>query len=87
MVARPVCESGDVFTRDEHELRSRVTSPPGSGDLIVLHDAGAYGAAMSSNCVSLGRAAQVYWQDGRASLISRRETLDDIVARECDETL
>ncbi len=88
VVAGPLCESGDVFTRDEHELLEPRDLPrPEPGDLVVLHDAGAYGAAMSSNYVSLGRAAQVYWQDGRASLISRRETLDDIVARECDETL
>ena len=40
---------------------------------------------MSSNYVSLGRAAQVYWENGQASLIARRETLDDIVRMECDE--
>ncbi|MGB4862076.1 MAG: hypothetical protein WBO97_06430, partial [Tepidiformaceae bacterium] len=88
VVAGPLCESGDVFTRDEHELLEPRSLPrPDAGDLIVLHDAGAYGAAMSSNYVSLGRAAQVYWENGQASLISRRETLDDIVAMECDETL
>ncbi|MGE3074531.1 MAG: diaminopimelate decarboxylase [Dehalococcoidia bacterium] len=88
VVAGPLCESGDVFTRDEHELlEPRALSRPDAGDLVVLHDAGAYGAAMSSNYVSLGRAAQVYWEHGQASLISRRETLDDIVARECDEPL
>jgi diaminopimelate decarboxylase len=88
VVAGPLCESGDVFTRDEHELLEPRDLPrPDPGDLIVLHDAGAYGAAMSSNYVSLGRAPQVYWENGGARLISRRETLDDIVARECDEAL
>jgi len=57
------------------------------GDLLVLHDAGAYGAAMSSNYVSIGRAPQVYWEDGRATLASRRETIDDVVRAECDEPL
>jgi hypothetical protein len=42
---------------------------------------------MSSNYVSLGRAAQVYWEGGRTSLIARRETLEDIIGRECDEAL
>jgi hypothetical protein len=42
---------------------------------------------MSSNYVSLGRAAQVLWQDGSARLVARRETLDDIVRLECDEPL
>ena len=88
VVAGPLCESGDVFTRDEHELlEPRALPRPEPGDLVVLHDAGAYGAAMSSNYVSLGRAAQVYWEDGEASLISRRETLDEVVARECDVAL
>ena len=86
VVAGPLCESGDVFTRDEHELLDpRPISPPEVGDLLVLHDAGAYGAAMSSNYVSIGRAAQVWWDDGKATLVSRRETLDDVVRAECDE--
>jgi hypothetical protein len=42
---------------------------------------------MSSNYVSLGRAAQVFWENGRASLVSRRETIDDITRMECDEAL
>jgi diaminopimelate decarboxylase len=88
VVAGPLCESGDVFTRDEHELlEPRMLPRPEPGDLLVLHDAGAYGAAMSSNYVSLGRAPQVLWKDGSARLIARRETLDDIVRLECDEPL
>ena len=42
---------------------------------------------MSSNYVSMGRAAQVLWEDGRATLISRRETIDDLVRLECNEPL
>lgn len=88
VVAGPLCESGDVFTRDEHELLEPRDLPrPEPGDLVVLHDAGAYGAAMSSNYVSMGRAAQVLWEDGRATLISRRETIDDLVRMECNEAL
>ena len=88
VVAGPLCESGDVFTRDDQELlQPRPLGRPDPGDLVVLHDAGAYGAVMSSNYVSMGRAAQVLWENGRASLIARRETLDDIVRMECDEAL
>jgi diaminopimelate decarboxylase len=42
---------------------------------------------MSSNYVSMGRAAQVYWEDGRATLIARRETFEDLVRQECDESI
>jgi len=88
VVAGPLCESGDVFTRDEHELlEPRELPRPEPGDFVVLHDAGAYGAAMSSNYVSMGRAAQVLWEDGRATLISRRETIDDLLRLECSEPL
>ena len=88
VIAGPLCESGDVFTRDDNEmLDPRMLGRPEPGDLLVLLDAGAYGAAMSSNYVSMGRAPQVYWEDGRASLISRRETLDDVVRSECEEAL
>jgi diaminopimelate decarboxylase len=88
IVAGPLCESGDVFTRDDRELLvPRPFGRPDVGDLLVLHDAGAYGAAMSSNYVSIGRAPQVLWDDDRATLISRREQLDDIVRLECNEPL
>jgi diaminopimelate decarboxylase len=88
VVAGPLCESGDVFTRDDRELlQPRQLPRPDVGDLLVLHDAGAYAAAMSSNYVSIGRAPQVWWDDGRAMLVSRRETLDDIVRTECDERI
>ncbi len=86
VVAGPLCESGDVFTRDDHELLAPRRLPrPEPGDLLVLHDAGAYGAAMASNYVSMGRAPQVAWDDGRATLVTRRETLDDILRLETSE--
>jgi len=88
VVAGPLCESGDVFTRDDKELLDpRPLPPPDLGDLLVLHDAGAYGAAMSSNYVSIGRAAQVFWDGSRATLVSRRETIDDVMRAECNEKL
>jgi len=88
VVAGPLCESGDVFTRDAHELLDPRPLPrPEPGDLLVLHDAGAYGAAMSSNYVSLGRAPQVFWDGSSATLVSRRESIDDITRTECDEVV
>src|SRR5262252_831753 len=88
VVAGPLCESGDVFTRDEHELLDPRPLPrPEPGDLLVLHDAGAYGYTMSSNYVSLGRAPQVFWDDGRATVIARRETVEDVLRAECNEPI
>jgi diaminopimelate decarboxylase len=88
VVAGPLCESGDVFTRDAAELLDPRPLPlPRIGDLLVLHDAGAYGVQMSSNYNSIGRAPQVWLEDGRAYLASRRETLEDVVRTECFEPL
>ena len=88
VVAGPLCESGDVFTRDAREfLDPRPLPQPRAGDLLVFHDAGAYGASMSSNYNSLGRAPQVWLDGGGARLVTRRETLDDVVRVECDEAL
>jgi diaminopimelate decarboxylase len=89
VVAGPLCESGDVFTRDASELLAPRPLPrPQPGDFLCLHDGGAYGYAMSSNYNSIGRAPQV-WQegDGKLTLISRRETVDDVLKAETSQEL
>jgi diaminopimelate decarboxylase len=88
VIAGPLCESGDVFTRDANELLDPRPLPvPKRGDLVVLHDAGAYGAQMSSHYNSIGRAPQVWLEGDKAFLISRRETVEDITRAECFEAL
>lgn len=84
VIAGPLCESGDVFTRDDAELlQPRLLPPLHQGDLVLLHDAGAYGYTMSSNYNSLGRIPQVWLENGTPHLISRRETFEDLVRTEC----
>lgn len=89
VVAGPLCESGDVFTRDDAELLvPRELPKPVAGDLLVLRDAGAYGYAMSSNYNSIGKAPQVWLEsDGSVELISRRENLADLLRAEVNELL
>ena len=59
---------------------------PEPGDLLTLRDAGAYGYAMSSNYNSIGRAPQLWLEeDGRVEMISRRETIDDLLKAETSE--
>ena len=57
------------------------------GDLLIIHDAGAYGASMSSNYNSIGRVPQVWWDSGKSRLMSRRETLEDVTRAECWEEI
>lgn len=90
VVAGPLCESGDVFTRGgaNEELEPRMLPRPEPGDFLALRDAGAYGYAMSSNYNSIGRAPQVWLEpDGSLELISRRETLEDLLKAEVSEKL
>ncbi len=90
VVAGPLCESGDVFTRGgaDEELQPRMLPRPEVGDLLALRDAGAYGYAMSSNYNSIGRAPQVWLEpDGSLEIISRRETIEDMLKAETSERL
>jgi len=87
VVAGPLCESGDVFTRDEAELiQPRLLPALAAGDLLAIRDAGAYGYAMSSNYNSVGRAPQLWLEeDGSVTCISRRETIEDILKAETEQ--
>lgn len=89
VVAGPLCESGDVFTRDGQELlQPRMLPRPEPGDLVAIRDAGAYGYAMSSNYNSIGRAPQVWLEeDGGLELISRRELIEDLLKAETSESI
>jgi diaminopimelate decarboxylase len=89
VIAGPLCESGDIFTRDDRELLApRLLPRPVPGDLLTLRDAGAYGYAMSSNYNSIGRAPQLWLEeDGSVEIISRRETIEDLLKAEVSEPL
>ncbi len=69
-VVGPVCESGDWIGRDRSLQIAQ-------GDLLAVLSAGAYCMAMASNYNTRGRAAEVLVSGERATLIRRRETLDD----------
>ena len=82
-VAGPLCESGDVFTQAEGGVvLSRELPEARVGDLLVFHDAGAYGASMSSNYNSRPLAAEVLVDAGTARRVRRRQTIDELLALE-----
>jgi diaminopimelate decarboxylase len=87
VVAGPLCESGDVFTRDGAEsLQPRACRARAGRFARRFRDAGAYGYAMSSNYNSIGRAPQLWLEeDGHVEMISRRETIDDLLKVETSE--
>lgn len=83
VVGGPLCESGDIFTQDEGGYVSRRLLPEARvGDFLVIGCAGAYGNAMASNYNSKPLVAEVLIEEGKAHLVRRRQTLDDIIRGE-----
>ncbi len=83
VVAGPLCESGDVFTQGPGgEVLTHALPPAAVGDLLVIHDAGAYGASMSSNYNSRPLAAEVLVDGDACRLIRRRQTVEELLALE-----
>ena len=55
------------------------------GDVLATPVTGAYGYSMASNYNKVPRPAVVFVRDGDARVVVRRETLDDLVARDVAE--
>jgi diaminopimelate decarboxylase len=70
------CESGDVITPDVSLANPQV------GDLIAVPVTGAYCFTMANNYNAALRPPVVFCRDGIARLGVRRETYDDLTARE-----
>ena len=75
-LAGPYCESGDVLAMDLPMPRLE------PGELIAIPVSGAYQLSMSSNYNGAFRPAVVWLADGRAQLIQRRETAEDLLRRD-----
>lgn len=75
-VVGPICESGDFFCQD----RELPDFQP--GEAIALLSAGAYGFAMASNYNSRPLPAEILVEGGTATVIRKRQSLDDLIAGE-----
>jgi diaminopimelate decarboxylase len=75
-VAGMHCESGDLLIKD-------VALPdPRIGDVLVTPATGAYGYAMANNYNGAPRPPVIFCKDGEARVVVRRETYDDLAARD-----
>ena len=70
------CESGDVIARDVW------LADPRPGDVLVTPATGAYGHAMANNYNGVPRPPVVFVAGGEAREVVRRETYDDLSARD-----
>lgn len=73
----PVCEAGDILA-DDLSLGTEV----GDGALLAIGDAGAYGLAMASGYSGRLLPAQAVVEAGAVRLSRRRQTLEDVLARD-----
>ena len=72
-----ICESDTLgYDRRLNEVRI--------GDILAIHNAGAYGFSMSSNYNSRLRPAEVLITNGEAKLIRKREEFDDLLANQVE---
>ena len=74
------CETGDIVVRDV-ELPSDIAP----GDLLATPATGAYGRSMASNYNHVPRPPVVAVSNGKARLIVRRETQEDLMRLEVPE--
>ncbi len=70
------CESGDILVRDA------MLAEPAVGDVLVTPATGAYGHAMASNYNGATRPPVIFCRDGEARVVVRRETYEDLTARD-----
>jgi diaminopimelate decarboxylase len=75
-VAGKHCESSDVIVRDA------LLDDPRVGDIVVTPATGAYCYAMSNQYNAVTRPPVVFVRDGAARVVVRRETYDDLLARD-----
>jgi diaminopimelate decarboxylase len=75
-VAGMHCESGDVLVRDA------MLADPTVGDVLVTPATGAYGYAMANNYNGVPRPPVIFCEGGRAELVVRRESWDDLMSRD-----
>jgi diaminopimelate decarboxylase len=72
----PFCESGDVLVRDVCLPALR------PGDIVAIPVSGAYQLSMASVYNGFPRPAAAMVAEGRAWLMQRRETVDDLLCRD-----
>jgi diaminopimelate decarboxylase len=75
-IVGPLCESSDTLGKD------RLLPQPEADDLFAVLDAGAYGSVMASNYNRRLLPAEVLVENGRVTLIKRRQTIDELLALE-----
>ena len=80
-VAGKCCESGDIIIEEARLPKAN------EGDILAVFTTGAYGYSMASNYNRLGLPAVVFAKDGKARLVIKRQSHEDMWALDCDDRI
>lgn len=78
-IAGKCCESGDILIEDT------MLPIAESKDLLVVYGTGAYGYAMANNYNKMRKPAVVFVKEGKARIVIRRESYEDLMSSEINE--
>jgi diaminopimelate decarboxylase len=70
------CESGDVIVKD------LMLPDPAPGDVVATPVTGGYGYSLANNYNGVPRAPVIFCSEGSARVVVRRETYEDLAARD-----
>ena len=76
-IAGRFCESGDILIENINLPKLE------EGDIICVYNTGAYNYSMASNYNRVEKPAMVLVNNSQSDIIVNRETLDDLISREC----
>ena len=77
-IAGKCCESGDILIENTPLPEAK------PGDILAMFTTGAYGYSMASNYNKLGLPAVCFVKDGRARLVIKRQSFEDMWALDTD---
>jgi len=80
-IAGKCSESGDVLIE---EIMMPETE---TGDLMLMYTTGAYGYSMASNYNKIGRPPVVFVNNGKATLVIKRESYENLIALDCNKEI
>jgi len=75
-IAGPICESSDILAKNV------IISKQNSGDHLIIHDVGAYGAVMASNYNSRGLPAEILINESSLAIIHKPQTLEERIEQD-----
>ena len=76
-IAGRFCESGDIL------IEKIILPKPEAGDILCVYNTGAYNYSMASNYNRVEKPAMVLVNNSQSDMIVNRESLEDLVLREC----